>query len=81
MGTARNISLRSDISPMVTVMPQNVHLLISESGLPGFVLRHRKLVLTSPLWVALILISLKTFGSPDIRQTIEFMTGSSLIGK
>ena len=38
------------------------------------ILRHRAIVLTSPVWMAAILVALKVFGSAEIRHTVEFIT-------
>lgn len=49
-----------------------------EDRLAGIVTRFRSLVLTSPLWLAAIMIALNYVGGPQIQNTIQFLTASPL---
>ncbi len=44
----------------------------------SLILRHRTVVLTSPLWVAGLLIVLQAVGGRELRNVVEFLTASPL---
>ena len=49
-----------------------------EADIFDTIYRFRMVALTSPLWMAAVMILLNTYGGEQIRATIQFLTASPL---